>query len=169
MTESEQEQLMIPSDHFVRFYNEVFKFLDERDGLTEYYEEISRHQEHHCLELFTRQGLAGGYEYYVKIRKEENCDLEMEFRDGGLRLYMRKCPSLSKVIDNDAGVCRKYCDHCPGWTMPLYRKANLYQIFDMMDRSVPQCEEWIFADLDLARAKLQQYSDRTNVFWNWQD
>ena len=24
---------MIPSDHFVRFYNEVFKFLDEKNGL----------------------------------------------------------------------------------------------------------------------------------------
>ena len=27
---------MIPSDHFVRFYNEVFKFLDEKSALQEY-------------------------------------------------------------------------------------------------------------------------------------
>lgn len=160
---------MIPSDHFVRFYNEVFKFLDEREGLEGFYEEISRHQELHCLELFTRQGLAGVYEYYLKIRKEENCELEMEFRDGGLRLYMRKCPSLSKAVDNDAGVCRKYCDHCPGWTMPLYRKAHLYQIYDMMGRTVPQCEEWLFDDLGKARAKLQQYTDRTNILYNFQE
>ena len=38
---------MIPSDHFVRFYNEVFKFLDKQgDGaLEKYYLEISRHQD----------------------------------------------------------------------------------------------------------------------------
>ena len=48
---------MIPSDHFVRFYNEVFKFLDEHDGLNEYYQEISRHQDFHCLELFRTKGL----------------------------------------------------------------------------------------------------------------
>ena len=28
---------MIPSDHFVRFYNEVFKFLDEKGELDKYY------------------------------------------------------------------------------------------------------------------------------------
>ena len=44
---------MIPSDHFVRFYNEVFKFLDNQGGLEAYYEEISRHQELHCLQLFS--------------------------------------------------------------------------------------------------------------------
>ena len=47
---------MIPSDHFVRFYNEVFKFLDEKNGLDEYYRQISCHQELHCLELFREKG-----------------------------------------------------------------------------------------------------------------
>ena len=47
---------MIPSDHFVRFYNEVFKFLDEHNALDPYYREISRHQELHCLELFRDKG-----------------------------------------------------------------------------------------------------------------
>ena len=63
---------MIPSDHFVRFYNEVFKFLDENNGLTEYYQEISKHQDFHCLELFRSRGLQGVYEYYCVISKEEN-------------------------------------------------------------------------------------------------
>ena len=54
---------MIPSDHFVRFYNEVFKFLDEKGKLQEYYDEISRHQEFHCLETFREQKLQGVYDY----------------------------------------------------------------------------------------------------------
>jgi len=61
---------MIPSDHFVRFYNEVFKFLDERGGLQSFFLEISRHQELHCLELYRALGIRGMYEYYQKIRKE---------------------------------------------------------------------------------------------------
>ena len=63
---------MIPSDHFVRFYNEVFKFLDEKGALKPYYGEIARHQELHCLETFTRNGLRGMYDYWEHIRIEEN-------------------------------------------------------------------------------------------------
>ena len=71
---------MIPSDHFVRFYNEVFKFLDKQgDGaLEKYYLEISRHQELHCLELFKTKGLQGMYDYWEHIRIEENCDLTLD-------------------------------------------------------------------------------------------
>ena len=67
---------MIPSDHFVKFYNEVFKFLDEKNGLEKYYLHISKHQELHCLELFKKKGLQGVYEYYQKIYKEENSYLK---------------------------------------------------------------------------------------------
>ena len=52
---------MIPSDHFVRFYNEVFKFLDEKNGLEKYYLHISKHQELHCLELFTEKDISSNY------------------------------------------------------------------------------------------------------------
>ena len=147
---------MIPSDHFVRFYNEVFKFLDEKGDLQKYYEEISRHQEFHCLETFREHKLQGVYDYYRKIRKEENCEMEIVLNDGELYLGMTKCPSLSKAINNDAGVCRKYCLHCPGWTLPLYRKAGLYQIFDIMGLETPQCREWIFEDKSKAAAKYQE-------------
>lgn len=147
---------MIPSDHFVRFYNEVFKFLDEKGGLQEYYEEISRHQEFHCLEMFRKNKLQGVYDYYVKIRKEENCEMDLILNDGELYLGMTKCPSLSKAIDNDAGVCLKYCLHCPGWTMPLYQKAGLFQIFDIMGKENPQCREWIYEDKSKAEAKYRE-------------
>ena len=30
---------MIPSDHFVRFYNEVFKFLAQKQELDSYYKQ----------------------------------------------------------------------------------------------------------------------------------
>lgn len=130
---------MIPSDHFVRFYNEVFKFLDERNALDAYYREISRHQEHHCLELFRTRGLRGMYEYWDHIRIEENCEMTLDLEPDRLILTMLRCPSLSKVIDNDAGPCAKYCDHCPGWVLPLLAKAGFSAEYNLVDRAVPQC------------------------------
>ena len=130
---------MIPSDHFVRFYNEVFKFLDERGGLQAYYKEISRHQELHCLELFRSKGLLGVYEYYQKIRKEENCDLVINFLPDRIVSQMKHCPSLSKVLDCDASPCPKYCDHCPGWSIPLSTKCGIYYVSNMISPTEPQC------------------------------
>ena len=147
---------MIPSDHFVRFYNEVFKFLDEKDGLRAYYDEISRHQERHCLELFRSKGLRGVYEYYQKIYKEENCQGELILKDHELILRMDRCPSLSKALDNDAGACRKYCLHCPGWTRDIYRKAGLYQVYDLMGLDNPCCCEWIYDDRKAAETKYRE-------------
>ena len=130
---------MIPSDHFVRFYNEVFKFLDARGALEPYYREISRHQELHCLELFRREGLKGIEKYYERIRVEENCELELEMLPDRLILRMTRCPSLSKVLDNDAEPCPKYCDHCGGWEVPLCTKCGIYCIDNMMSRTEPRC------------------------------
>ena len=147
---------MIPSDHFVRFYNEVFKFLDEKGGLEKYYDHVSRHQEQHCLAQFRERGLQGVHDYYVKIRREENCELEMELHDGELMLRMTRCPSLSKALDNDAGASPKYCLHCPGWTLPLYRKAGLYQVYDLMGMTDPRCTEWIYEEKSRAESKYRE-------------
>ncbi len=135
---------MIPSDHFVRFYNEVFKFLDERGGLADYYARISRHQELHCLELFREKGLQGMYEYWDHIRIEENCDMTLELKGDCLITTMRKCPSLSKVLDNDAEACEKYCDHCPGWVIPLLEKAGYVCEYNLVDRREPVCRMRIY-------------------------
>jgi len=144
---------MIPSDHFVRFYNEVFKFLDENNGLTEYYQEISKHQDFHCLELFKSRGLQGVYEYYCVIRKEENCDMDIELNGHELILRMNKCPSLSKAKDNDAGLCLKYCLHCPGWVQSLYSRAGFFEIYDIGDLEEPSCTEWIYDNIEDAKAQ----------------
>ncbi|HQL52096.1 MAG TPA: hypothetical protein PLR91_12960, partial [Kiritimatiellia bacterium] len=66
---------MIPSDQFVRFYNEVFKFLDAQGGgaLEDYYRAVSEQQERHCLALFKADGLAGMKAYWDRIAVEENC------------------------------------------------------------------------------------------------
>ena len=150
---------MIPSDHFVRFYNEVFKFLDARNALEPYYREIGRHQELHCLELFRREGLKGVMKYYDRIRVEENCDMDLECLPDRMILRMNKCPSLSKVLDSDAEPCAKYCDHCGGWSAPLYTRCGLYYVGNLMSRSEPRCEEVCTESLEVAREVYQKFLD----------
>ncbi len=135
---------MIPSDHFVRFYNEVFKFLDEENGLQDYYREISEGQAFYCLDLFRTKGLQGMYEYWERIRIEENCDMTLNVTDEYFELIMHSCPSLSKIIDNDAGPSLKYCDHCPGWVIPLIEKAGYICEYNIIDRQLPQCQMRIY-------------------------
>ena len=130
---------MIPSDHFVRFYNEVFKFLEKKNGLEPYYLEISRHQELHCLEHFLKKGLQGMEEYWGQIRIEENCICSSWIEDDVRYSHMQKCPSLSKVLDNDATPCEKYCYHCPGWVAPLVTKCGFYYIKYLRALDVPEC------------------------------
>ena len=139
---------MIPSDHFVRFYNEVFKFLDRNNGLEKYYLEISRHQEHHCLDLFSRKGIAGMREYWGVIAKEENIIskkkgivTDTKMLSSGSNI----CPSLTKNLDNDAGICEKYCMHCPGWVIPIFTKTGFYCVYDLVDLLEPTCSMNVFA------------------------
>ena len=137
---------MIPSDQFVRFYNEVFKFLDRKggDALEPYYLEISKQQELTCLELFREEGFAGMKAYWDRIAVEENCDLSCDLYPDRLEITMRRCPSLTKAKDNDAGAFCRYCDHCPGWVIPLLEKAGFCCEYDIIDRTLPQCRMRIY-------------------------
>ena len=139
---------MIPSDQFVRFYNEVFKFLDAQGGgaLEDYYRAVSEQQERHCLALFKAEGLAGMKAYWDRIAVEENCDMTCTLHADRLEIVMRRCPSLGKAMDNDAGAFERYCDHCPGWILPLLAKAGCRCDYDIIDRTLPQCRLTICPD-----------------------
>ena len=163
---------MIPSDHFVRFYNEVFKFLSRRggkDAMIRYYERVAANQEAHCLETFRTRGLQGMFEYWERIRVEENCDMVNQVDDDCYSFRFFGCPSLGKVLDNDAAPCVDYCRHCPGWIMPIMTKAGFFAVYNLIDTAEPQCEMFVFRDIGRARAKAEElrliYGD--NVITNF--
>ena len=144
---------MIPSDHFTRFYNEVFKFLETQGQahLDAYFLEISRNQENHILELIRTEGFAGMYRYWSVIRDEENCELDLGYDDDRFELRMNLCPSLTKAQDNDAATWARYCDHCAGWIGPIMDKTGYHLVYDVIDRDKPQCVMRIFKDAEKAR------------------
>ena len=144
---------MIPSDHFPRFYNEVFKFLEREgdDALESYWLEISKNQERHTLDLFAEKGLEGMQTYWTIIRDEENCDLDISRGEDVFELTMNKCPSLTKVLDNDAEPMSRYCDHCAGWIGPIMDKLGYHLVYDAKSRTIPRCHMRVFTDADKAR------------------
>ena len=145
---------MIPSDHFTRFYNEVFKFLESQgeDHLERYFLEISKNQEKHILGLIEEKGFEGMLQYWSVIRDEENCELDLGYDDDKFELRMHLCPSLTKAKDNDAETWGRYCDHCAGWIGPIMDKTGYHLVYDVIDRNKPQCVMRIFKDPEKAKA-----------------
>jgi len=139
---------MIPSDHFVRYYNEVFRALDEmgREHLVAYWRELGRLQTQELGERFRQGGLRACYEYWSTIKHEENCLAELALTDDYFEFRMDRCPSLSKVLDNDAPASRFYCDHCMGWIEPVMEFAGLHAVMDMRSRTEPHCRFRVYAD-----------------------
>jgi YhcH/YjgK/YiaL family protein len=154
---------MLPSDQFVLFYNEIFKFLEQQgsDALRKYYDRIAKRQEDFCLKQFQEMGLKGMYDYWERIRIEENCDSWRRFAADGSYLEggQNVCPSLSKVLESETGPCRVYCDHCPGWVLPVMTKAGYYYVYNLISRTKPSCLNFItpFANRALAE-------DRQNLW-----
>ncbi len=132
---------MLPSDHFVRMYNELFKMLAERsqEELKDYWLEISTLQEAIIGPHFREKGFQGMFDYWDRIKIEENCDMDLEITENYFEIRMNICPSLSKNLDNDAGLCIQYCDHCAGWINPLMKKIGYFPVYDIISRTEPRC------------------------------
>ena len=149
---------MIPSDHFVRYYNEVFKALDSlgREHLVGYWRELGREQASKLGDRFKTGGLKACYDYWRVIEREENCEAELSLTEDYFEFRMKKCPSLSKVIDNDAAPFELYCDHCMGWIQPVMEYAGFFPVLDMISRRKPECVFRIYID----RTKALEFARR---------
>ncbi|MCC6444892.1 MAG: hypothetical protein IT210_15720 [Armatimonadetes bacterium] len=139
---------MIPSDHFVRFYNEVFKALEDHghEHLVRYWRELGELQKKELADRFREGGLQACYDYWARILKEENCEGDLTLTADYMELRMDRCPSLSKVLDNDAAPFASYCDHCMGWCEPVMEASGLYAVMDMESRIEPHCRFRVYSD-----------------------
>jgi len=147
---------MIPSDHFVRYYNEVFKALEARgrEHLIAYWRELGRLQTRELGERFRSGGLQACYEYWKVIKEEENCEADLALTEDYFEFRMHRCPSLSKVLDNDASPSPSYCDHCMGWVGPVMEYAGLHAVMDICSPTEPHCRFRVYKD----KAKADRFS-----------
>jgi hypothetical protein len=139
---------MIPSDHFVRYYNEVFKAMEAQgtECLVAYWRELGRLQSIELAGRFKKGGIKAVLEYWKRIVVEENCQATLKDHGDWIEWTMSRCPSLSKVLDNDAAPFEFYCDHCMGWSEPVMEASGLYEVLDMESRSEPHCRDAVFTD-----------------------
>jgi hypothetical protein len=152
---------VIPTDHFVRYYNEVFKALHERgrEHLVAYWRELGRMQALKLAARFREGGLQACYDYWQVVHEEENCEGDMTLTEDYLAGRMDRCPSLSKAMDNDAGLFELYCDHCMAWVEPVMEEAGLYAVMDMKSRTEPHCAFRVYKD----KAKADEFERQATL------
>jgi hypothetical protein len=152
---------MIPSDHYVRMYNEMFKMLEERGHaeLQAYWRAIAKQQEAVLAPFIEKDGLKGMFEYWDRIRIEENCEAVLTLTDEYFEFLMLKCPSLTKAMDNDAGAFLYYCDHCAAWVKPVVEKFGYHNGYDIVSRTEPVCKSRIYKD----KAKAEAYQAKAKL------
>ncbi len=145
---------MLPSDHFVRMYNELFKMLADLgyDHLRSYWRNGAEAAVKRLEPYFSTPKFQGLYDYWDHIRLEENCDMHMEITRDYFELRMNRCPSLYKNLDNDAGLCLHYCEHCPGWINPALEHYGYYPVFNIISKTKPQCVLRVFKEKKHAEA-----------------
>ncbi len=149
---------MLPSDHFVRMYNELFRMLSDLgyDHLRAYWRHNGEAAVKRLEPYFSTGDFQGLYDYWDRIRFEENCGMDMEVTEEYFELRMNRCPSLSKNLDNDAGLCIHYCEHCPGWINPALEHYGYYPVFDIISQTEPVCVLKVFKNKELADAWKQR-------------
>ncbi len=86
--------------------------------------------------------------------------MSFEFHEDYMISNMTRCPSLSKVLDSDAEPCPKYCDHCAGWSKPLYTKCGIYYVQNMMGRDIPACQSVRTESREIAERFRQEFLDK---------
>ncbi len=155
---------MLPSDHFVRMYNELFKLLEQRgrEELVRYWLEISSLQEVLMQKYLSMEGFEGLFAYWDHIRVEENCDMDLEVTPEYFEFRMNRCPSLAKNLDNDAGLSLNYCEHCAGWINPVLRKHGFYPVYDLISPTEARCVMRVFLD----KKQAQEYARSAVNLWD---
>lgn len=106
---------MIPSADFILFYNELFKFLEEKGGEAEvvkFWEEISDNFLANLDELVKEKGVQGMWEYWSHTLGEEGGRWTMTLRDDEFVIDMHVCPSVGKINSSHLEPYSNYCGHC---------------------------------------------------------
>ncbi len=116
---------MIACTEFIPAYNELFKFLEEKDGKDEvikFWEFLSDSCLNNFRDLAEKKGLQGCFEYWSHTLTEEAADFKMSIdQDNGIfEIEMRYCPSMGRLLEEKhIEPYEFYCQHCD----TLYRRV----------------------------------------------
>lgn len=110
---------------FILAYNKLFKYLNEYDDLQEFWPLLSDAILGRLRFLIETKGIAGMVEYWSDTLLAEGADAKITVDLGhpqSLKIHMRSCPSLKKIIGAGESPCYGYCSHCSHLYAPLLKE-----------------------------------------------
>ena len=116
---------MIPCTDFIPAYNELFRFIEEKQdkaAVTSFWKYLSDTFLTNLRDHVVERGLEGCWIYWSKTLTEEAADFSMELDDEAEKftITMHHCPSKGRLLeDKQVEPYRDYCEHCD----VLYRRV----------------------------------------------
>lgn len=145
---------MISCTDFIPAYNEMFKYIHDRDGyagvqtLWTYWFKPSE-KGHPLLNYVKKDGLKGAWDYWTIISKEEACESTrmINLKQGWSSSTMHHCPSKGRLLQmqEELGVepYKHYCDHC-NYYRAMLMEAGLVWVRDHRNVDKASCSSIIY-------------------------
>lgn len=134
---------MISCTEFIWTYNDLFRFIEERDGepkVIAFWEGIAENFLTNLREYVAAEGLQGMHRYWTHTLGEEGGLHHLTLYDDMFVLDMHDCPS-AKLVHHSGRVVpyEKYCEHCRVLYPPLLREFGYEVDYDIISCSRGMC------------------------------
>ena len=138
--------IMISANEFILFYNEIFKYLDEKFGKDELKKLWDGIKNTYCkkLDILIREkGLKGMYEFFSKNMIEEGGRYSLILREDEYIEDIHFCPSLGKLLNTHVKPYKNYCEHCAALYNDIIEKHGFEVKSYIIDRERAECRTHI--------------------------
>ena len=134
---------MISCTEFIWAYNELFKYLEEKDceqQVIEFWKGISDEFLENLREYIREDGLEGMHKYWSHTLGEEGGRWHLTLHDDAFIIDMHECPSAKKIHESGrVEPYEKYCEHCKWLYPPLIREFGYDVNYDIISCERGQC------------------------------
>lgn len=134
---------MISCTEFIWAYNDLFQFLEDKDGegrVHEFWKGISDEFLDNLREYVREDGLEGMHKYWSHTLGEEGGRWNLTLYDDTFIIDMHDCPS-ARLIHQSGRVkpYEKYCEHCQHLYPPLIREFGYEVDYDIVSCEKGRC------------------------------
>ncbi len=141
---------MISATEFIWVYNELFRYLERRDGKEEvvkFWRKVSDSFLQDLRQQIVDEGLKGMYRFWSRTLSEEGGRHHISLYDDMFVIDIHKCPSVSKIREGGRVTpYSDYCEHCYWLYVPLIESLGYKVDYRVLDAEKGQCRMTVYAD-----------------------